>query len=61
MTTAGCEVSTVSLDIAVTTRCRELLGEEAAGLSDTEVDAIRRHADTMARVIVDLFVKQSKA
>jgi len=52
--------SSSSVMLAIT-HCRELLGEEAAGLSDTEVDAVRRHADSMARVIVDLFVKQSKA
>ena len=47
--------------ISALTHCRALLGEEAVGLSDTEVDAIRRHANSLARVIVDLFVKQSKA
>jgi len=29
-------------------RCRELLGKEAIGLSDEQVDQIRRHAETMA-------------
>ena len=36
-------------------RCRELLGDEADDLSDEEVLAIGRHADTMARVVIDLF------
>jgi hypothetical protein len=39
-------------------RCLEILGHDAEGLSDSEVDQIRRHADAMARVIVDIFVEQ---
>ena len=42
-------------------RCREILGDEAVGLSDTEVDQIRRHADAMAHVIVDMFLEQRTA
>ena len=36
-------------------RCRELLGDEADGLSDHEVDLIRQHADAMAHIIVEMF------
>ena len=39
-------------------RCRELLGEEADGLSDLEVDQIRRHAEVMAHVIVEMFLER---
>lgn len=39
-------------------RCREILGHEADGLSDADVDQIRRHADAMANVIVEIFVEQ---
>jgi hypothetical protein len=39
-------------------RCRELLGPEADGLSDLEVDQMRRHADVMAHVVVDIFLEQ---
>jgi hypothetical protein len=39
-------------------RCRELLGPEADGLSDVEVDQIRRHADVMAHVVVEIFLEQ---
>ena len=42
-------------------RCREILGDEADGLSDTEVDQIRRHADVMAHVIIDVFLDQRAA
>ena len=39
-------------------RCREILGEEATGLSDVEIDQIRRHADAMAHVIIHVFLQQ---
>lgn len=39
-------------------RCRELLGDEAEGLSDHEVDLIRRHADAMAHIIVEMFLER---
>ena len=41
-----------------TARCRELLGPEADGLSDVEVDRIRRHADVMAHVVMEIFLDQ---
>lgn len=48
-------------DPNVIARCRELLGDEAAGLSDHDVDRIRRHADAMARVIVEMILEQRAA
>lgn len=39
-------------------RCRALLGEDAEQLSDDEIDRIRRHADAIAHVIVDLYLEQ---
>ena len=39
-------------------RCRELLGDEAAGLSDHEVDLIRQRADAMAHVVVQIFLEK---
>lgn len=42
-------------------RCRELLGDEAAGLSDDEVDQIRRHAETMAHVVIEVFLQDCSA
>jgi hypothetical protein len=38
-------------------RCRELLGEEAAALSDEDVEALRQHAEAMAHVVIELFVE----
>ena len=39
-------------------RSRELLGDEADGLSDAEIDRVRRHADAVAHVIVEMFLSQ---
>jgi hypothetical protein len=39
-------------------RCRELLGDEADGLLDRDIDRIRRHADAMAHVVVEMFLEQ---
>ena len=36
-------------------RCRELLGDEAESMSDQEVALIRRHAETMAWIVVEMF------
>lgn len=41
-------------------RCRELPGDEAADLSDDEVDRIRRCADTMACVVIEMFVEEKR-
>ncbi len=36
-------------------RCRELLGEEAYSLTDQEVASIRRHAETMSWILVEMY------
>jgi hypothetical protein len=36
------------------TRCRELLGEEAESMTDQEIAGIRRHAETMAWIVVEM-------
>jgi hypothetical protein len=36
-------------------RCRELLGEEAESMTDHEVALIRRHAETMACIVVEIY------
>ena len=36
-------------------RCRELLGEEAESMTDQEVELIRRHAETMACLVVEMY------
>jgi hypothetical protein len=36
-------------------RCRELLGDEAESMTDQEIALIRRHAETMAWIVVEMF------
>ena len=36
-------------------RCRELLGEEAESMTDQEVALIRRHAEAMACIVVEIY------
>jgi len=36
-------------------RCWELLGEEAESMTDQEIALIRRHAQTMAWIVVEVF------
>jgi hypothetical protein len=38
------------------TRCRELLAEEADGLSDAQVEVIRRQVDGLAHVLVEIYL-----
>jgi len=40
-------------------RCRELLGDEALGTSDADVDATRRHAHAMAHVLIEIFLSET--
>ena len=47
----------VASDLISIARCRELMGDEAEGLSDPEVDLIRQHADAMAHIIVEMFLE----
>ena len=39
-------------------RCRELLGEEAESMTDQDVDDIRRHAETMVCIVVEMYQEQ---
>ena len=36
-------------------RCRELLCEEAESMTDQNIENIRRHAETMACIVVELY------
>jgi hypothetical protein len=36
-------------------RCRQLLGKEAESMTDQEVALIRRHAETMACIVVEMY------
>jgi hypothetical protein len=35
-------------------RCRELLGEESESMTDQEIALIRRHAETMACIVIEM-------
>ena len=39
-------------------RCRELLGEDAEAMSDQDIEDIRRHAETMAGIVVEMYQEQ---
>jgi len=41
-------------------RCRELLGDEADALTDQEVALIRRHAETMACMVVEMYLEHAR-
>ena len=43
------EITSPDVDQAAIDRCRELLEDDAMGLSDEDVDCVRRHADVVAR------------
>ena len=38
--------------------CRELLGEEADSMTDRDVEDIRRHAETMACIVLEMYQEQ---
>ena len=40
-------------------RCREVLGEDAAFMTDQDIENVRRHAETMARIVVKMYQEQS--
>jgi hypothetical protein len=41
-------------------RCRELLGEEAESMSDQDVALVRRHAETMACMVVEIYLDHAR-
>ena len=38
-------------------RCRELLGDEAESMNDQEIALVRRHAETMAYMVVEIYLE----
>jgi hypothetical protein len=46
-------------DISIA-RCRELLGAEAESMTDHDVAQIRRHAETMAWILVEMYEKRRR-
>ena len=41
-------------------QCQELLGEDAESMTDQDIEDIRRHADTMACILVEIYQKQGR-
>jgi hypothetical protein len=41
-------------------RCRELLGEDAESMTDQDIEDIRRHAETMACIVVEMYREQCR-
>jgi len=41
-------------------RCRELLRDEADTLTDQDIEMIRRHAETMAQIVIEMFVESRR-
>ena len=39
-------------------RCRELLGEDAESMTDQDIEDIRRHAETMAGIVVEMYQEE---
>ncbi|MBA2353455.1 MAG: hypothetical protein H0V80_02170 [Acidobacteria bacterium] len=39
-------------------RCRQLLGDEAIGLTGADIDVIRRHAHVLAHTLLEVFLQQ---
>jgi hypothetical protein len=39
-------------------RCRQLLGDEAGGLSDDDIDALRRHVHALAHTLIEVFLQR---
>ena len=42
-------------------RCRELLGEDAESMTDQDIEEIRRHAATMACIVVEMYREQCRS
>ena len=38
-------------------RCRELLGDDADWLTDKEVLVVARHAESLARIVIELAIR----
>jgi hypothetical protein len=54
------EITSPDVDRVEIDRCRELLEDDGIGLSDEEVDRVRQHADVVARIVIELFLKNRK-
>lgn len=42
-------------------RCRELLGEEADSITDQDIAEIRRHTETMACIVIEMYEQRCRS
>jgi hypothetical protein len=42
-------------------RCRALLGSDADGLTDREIEELRRNAEAAAHILIELFLRTKEA
>ncbi len=47
-------------DLISLERCRELLEDEAEGLSDDDIDRVRRHAASLAQVLIEMALERER-
>jgi hypothetical protein len=45
-----------SLPVDAIERCRRLLGDDSHGLPDEQIEAMRHHANTMAHIIIEMYL-----
>jgi hypothetical protein len=41
-------------------RCRALLGEDGESMTDQDIEDVRRHAETMACIVVEIYQEQHR-
>lgn len=41
--------------------CRDLLGNEASGRTDDEIEVMRLHAEAMALVLIEIWLNRDKS
>jgi hypothetical protein len=41
-------------------RCRDLLGDDAESMTDQDIEDIRRHAETMAYIVVEMYQERCR-
>jgi hypothetical protein len=54
------EITSADVDQPTIERCRELLEDDGIDLTDDEVDRVRERAEIVARVVIELFLKNRK-
>ena len=40
--------------------CREVLGQDAESMTDQDIEDLRRHAETMACIVIEIYQEQRR-